>query len=106
MQKTREDRPDLLKKRHQMKDEDKAKEQLIDELGESRQRIAELEASEAERKQAEEALKPADELYRAVFNSTNSAISVINVDDFRIVAANNAFLQQLGMREEEVIGKT
>ena len=32
-----------------MKDEDKTKEQLIDELVELRQRIAELEASEAER---------------------------------------------------------
>jgi two-component system cell cycle sensor histidine kinase/response regulator CckA len=38
-----------------MKDQDKAKEQLIDELGELRQQIAELKAAEAEREQMEEA---------------------------------------------------
>ncbi len=36
-----------------MKDEDKAKEQLMNELVELRQRITELEALEAERKRAE-----------------------------------------------------
>jgi GAF domain-containing protein len=40
-----------------MKDERKTKEQLINELVEMRQRIAELEASETERKRAEEALR-------------------------------------------------
>jgi hypothetical protein len=40
-----------------MKDEDKTKEQLITELTELRRRIAELWASETERKQAEEALQ-------------------------------------------------
>jgi hypothetical protein len=36
-----------------MKDEDKAKDQLLNELAEMRQRIAELETSEAQWKQAE-----------------------------------------------------
>jgi len=40
-----------------VKDEDKRKQQLIVELTELRQRIAELEASKAERKQAEENIK-------------------------------------------------
>ncbi len=40
-----------------MRDEDKTKEQLINELVELRQRVAELEAAETERKRAEEALK-------------------------------------------------
>jgi hypothetical protein len=39
-----------------MKDEDKAKDQLLNELAEMRQRIAELETSEAQWKQAEENL--------------------------------------------------
>ncbi len=39
---------------HQMKDEDKTKGQLINELEEMRKRIAELEALENKRKQAEE----------------------------------------------------
>ena len=40
-----------------MRDEDKTKKQLIDELVESRRRIAELGGSETERKRAEETLK-------------------------------------------------
>ena len=39
-----------------MRDEDKTKEKLIDELTQLRQRITELEASESERRRAEEAL--------------------------------------------------
>jgi len=41
----------------QMSDKDKTKEQLIEELVKMRQRIAELEAAEAKRKQAEEMLR-------------------------------------------------
>ncbi len=59
-----------------------------------------------ERKLAEEALKRATELHTTVFNSTNDAISVVDVRDYRIVAANNAFLKQYGLKEEQVIGKT
>jgi len=40
-----------------MRDEDKTKEQLINELVEMRQRVAELVASETERVRAEEALR-------------------------------------------------
>ena len=45
-----------------MKDEDKTKEQLTNELGEMRQRIAELEASETKRKQAERKIVEYEEL--------------------------------------------
>ncbi len=40
-----------------MKDEDKTKEQPIDELAQMRQRIAQLEALEVERRRAEKVLK-------------------------------------------------
>ena len=43
-----------------MKDEGATKEQLISESVELRQRIAELEASEADRKRAEEALQESE----------------------------------------------
>ena len=43
-----------------MKDKDKTKEQLINELVEMRQRIAELEALEIKRKRAEEELVQAN----------------------------------------------
>ena len=40
-----------------MKDEDKTKKQLINELAEMRQRVAQLQAADTECKQAEEALR-------------------------------------------------
>lgn len=40
-----------------MRDQNKTKKQLINELAELRQKIAELETSESRRKQAEEALR-------------------------------------------------
>ena len=40
-----------------MKDQDKTKEQLISELAELRQRIAELEAAEGDRKQTRKRLR-------------------------------------------------
>jgi len=47
-----------------MKDEDKTKEQLIDELAAMRQRIAEIKKPEAERKWADEALRGSEEHLR------------------------------------------
>ncbi len=49
-----------------MKDEGKTKERLVNELAELRQRIAELEASETERKRAEEAPRESEERFRDV----------------------------------------
>lgn len=49
-----------------MSDTGKAKEQLINELEEMRQRISELEESETERKQAEETLKESEQRFRAI----------------------------------------
>jgi two-component system cell cycle sensor histidine kinase/response regulator CckA len=47
-----------------MKDQDKTKGQLVNELGELRRRIAELEAAETEREQVEEALRESEERFR------------------------------------------
>ena len=49
-----------------MEDEDKAKEQLINELEEMRQQITEFETLETERKQAEETLKESEQRFRAI----------------------------------------
>lgn len=51
-----------------MKDENKTKKQLMDELAEMSQRINELEKSETERKKAEDALGESEEHFRSVFN--------------------------------------
>ena len=47
-----------------MKDKDKAKEQLITELGGMRKRISKLRAMETEQKQAEEALRKSEHYLR------------------------------------------
>jgi PAS domain S-box-containing protein len=49
---------------------DKSKEQLIDEIKELRERLAELELSQERRKQAEKALQEGEELFRLVADFT------------------------------------
>ena len=59
-----------------MKDEEKTKEQLLSELAESRQRIAEMEV---ERKQAEKALQEAyNELEQRISNRNWQCINHIS----------------------------
>jgi PAS domain S-box-containing protein len=59
-----------------------------------------------ERKLVKDALKKSMEFSETVFNSINDAISVIDVNDFRIIHVNSFFLKSYGLKKEEVIGKT
>ncbi|MCL5987071.1 MAG: PAS domain S-box protein [Actinobacteria bacterium] len=58
-----------------------------------------------ERVQEGEVLRQSKEFSEVILNNIAEAISVINVDDFKIVGVNNSFLQLYGLREEDVIGK-
>ncbi|MEW6326809.1 MAG: hypothetical protein AB1487_04355 [Thermodesulfobacteriota bacterium] len=85
-----------------MKDEDKTKEQLLNELLELRQRISELEASEEKRKQAEEALRAAlraaeDERLKSksIIESIGEPLSIIDTD-FRFVYQNKVHRDSYG----------
>jgi len=74
---------------NEMRDEYKTKEQLLHELVEMRKRIAELEASEIQRKQTEEALRRNEELFRtSVENMLNcfGIYSAIRDESGRIAA--------------------
>lgn len=58
-----------------------------------------------ERKRTEDLLKKSKEFAETVLNSMNDAISVIDVNNSRIIDANSVFLTDYGMKKEEVIGK-
>jgi len=60
-----------------MKDEDKTKDELINELVKMRRRVAELEASETERKRTEEELKQRFEKLRRTMKGTIYAMALI-----------------------------
>ncbi len=59
-----------------------------------------------EQKRAQEALKKAKEFSETVLNSMNDAISVIDIHDYRIIDVNTVFLDNYGLKKEDVIGKT
>jgi PAS domain S-box-containing protein len=87
-----------------MKDRNKTKEQLIDEIVELRQRISELEKSEAEHKWAEEKKRELEEKYRAVFENTGTA-TIIFDDDMTISMINKEAEKLSGYSKEEIEGK-
>ena len=55
---------------------------------------------------AEETSRRVREFVETVLNGMHDAISVIDAHDFRIVDVNTAFLSDIGMTRDEVIGKT
>jgi len=87
-----------------MKDEDKTKDELINELVELRQRIAEIEALETEQKKTEELLRNAERNWRDSFNSLEDVMLIID-KDYNIENINEIGLKLLGKSKEEVIGK-
>src|SRR4030042_5837238 len=84
-----------------MKDENKKKKQLINELLGLRQRIAEMGKSEAEIKMAEEALRESAAKYKALFDHS---LYCVFVHDFegRCMDANDAALNLLGYKREDI----
>lgn len=65
-----------------------------------------LEREIAERKKAETALTHSYEYFKTVVDSINEAISVIDTRTFRIITANKFMLEEYGLQEAEVVGKT
>jgi len=87
-----------------MDDTKKTKKQLIEELAEARARIAELEASEAERKRAEEALRESEERHKAFSDATTEGM-LLHKDGIAI-DVNRSFLDMYGYDDpSELIGK-
>ena len=83
-----------------MKDENKTREQLTNELVELRQRIAELEASEADRKRAEEKVRETAHRFQTIFNSVNDGIAVMD-KSLTVKEVNKYRLEALGLYREQ-----
>ncbi|HCL81666.1 MAG TPA: hypothetical protein DHW81_05410 [Nitrospiraceae bacterium] len=59
-----------------------------------------------ERIEAEEVIRRSKEFNETILNSMKDSIIVIDVVDYKIVSANNAFLNLYQLGEKDVIGKT
>ncbi|MCK4396016.1 PAS domain S-box protein [candidate division WOR-3 bacterium] len=87
-----------------MKDEDKIKDQLINELEKLRQRISELEPSETERKRIEGVLQEREKGFRLAFENAKDAIFWTDSETGLITNCNKAAEELLGKKREEIIG--
>jgi len=87
-----------------MKDQDKSKERLINELSRMRRRIDELEELEKAQRKLQEALRSSEERCRKLFESANDAILIADAETGEIVDANKEAERLLGRSKEEIIG--
>jgi len=87
-----------------MKDVDKDKGQLIGELEQLRQRIAELEVSEAESKKIEEALKQSESRYKELAESITDVFFAMD-NKLRYTYWNRASEELTGVSANDALGK-
>src|SRR4030042_2553302 len=87
-----------------MRDIDKSKEQLTTEVTQLRQRIAELETAETERKQVEEALRKSEEKYRTVVEISPDGIAIAAKG--RHIFVNQSLARMFGVSSpDELLGR-
>ena len=89
-----------------MKDQNKTKRHLINELEELRQRLGELEKSEVQHNRTQKAFQLSEEAYSTTLDAMADAIHVVD-SDLRFTLFNKAFREwnkELGL-DSEVIGR-
>ena len=84
-----------------MNDKHKTKDQLIHELTQARQRITELEATESQLKDTEEALRENEHKYKLLVNSIIEGLLVIDADTMEIVFGNDSLARIYGFDSAE-----
>jgi len=85
------------------KAKDKTKKQLIDEVAELRQRIAELEKLETQHKQAEETLRQEQEKYRTILENIQEGYYEVDLAG-NFTFFNDSLCRFLGYSKEELMG--
>ena len=85
-----------------MEDAKKTKKQLIEELKELRQCVAELKGFEEEIKQT----RVNQEKFTKAFLQNSIPVSITTLKEGRFVDVSDAFLRQMGRKRDEVIGHT
>lgn len=88
-----------------MEDEHETKGQFINESAELRRRIDELEASETEYRQAEEALQKQQEILQVIFDSMPVMVHYRDKEN-RFVLINKRLAEATGIPKEKIKGKT
>jgi len=85
-----------------MKDQSKTKQVLIQEISLLRQKIAELEQSESDRKNVEEALQESSEWFRKLFERHTAIMLILDAEMGTIIDANEAAADFYGWPIEEL----
>jgi PAS domain S-box-containing protein len=88
-----------------VKDKSKAQDQLINELVMLRQRVSELEAAQAQRKPADEALRESEERFRSAFGDAAIGMALVSTDG-HFLQVNRSLCEILGYSEHELLDKT
>ena len=76
--------------------------QLLDEMAALRQRVAELEALEAQRRQMEEALEGSEAKYRATFEASTDAVFLETLEG-RVLDCNASACHMYGYSKDELV---
>ena len=82
-----------------------SKEHLMVELVALRQRVAELEAADVERRRAQSALQISETRYRRLFETAQDGILILDADTGRITDVNPFLMNMLGYSHAEFLGK-